>query len=72
MKVINIINLKDIYYKKNDVDEIKNRDLFNYVIDEVFSIHLEASKTNWNRKLFEDELKKKIRLSCCHILTTTI
>jgi ribosomal-protein-alanine N-acetyltransferase len=59
MNLINILNLKDIYYKKNDIDEIKNRDLFNYVIDEVFSIHLEASETNWNRKLFEDELKKE-------------
>jgi ribosomal-protein-alanine N-acetyltransferase len=59
MNDINLINLKDIYYKKNNIENIENKDLLNYAINEVFNIHLEASKTNWSRKLFEDELKKE-------------
>jgi ribosomal-protein-alanine N-acetyltransferase len=59
MNAISIINLKDLYCKKNNIGETKNKDLFNYVINGVFSIHLEASETNWNRKLFENELEKE-------------
>ncbi len=56
---INFLNLKELNASMFSANTIENDILKEYLIGRMFDIHMESSSTIWDRKMFDEELKRE-------------
>ena len=69
---VNFVDIKELSHKKPESGQAvpdafspqsaatpENEYLTEYAIKEMFDLHMEASRTLWDRKMFDDELKRE-------------